>query len=131
MEFIVTAKGGAEAVYNYLTDLTITDTLSVVIKKYRRDRSKEQNKLLHVWFNYISRQYYLMHGKLYAPEVWKEYLKKLILGEESLEGPRGTTVVRTRRTRDLNVKEMAEFMERLVEYCVTEYDIQLTGLEER
>jgi hypothetical protein len=129
MEFIVTAKSGAEAVYNYLTDTPITGTLSVIIKKYHRDRSKEQNKLLHVWFNYISRQYYLTHGSLYTPEAWKEYLKKLILGQESLEGPRETTIVRTRRTRDLSVKEMAEFMEQLVALCATEFNIQLTGLE--
>jgi len=130
IEFIVTQKSGAEAVYNYLANIDIPKTLLVTVKEYRRSRSKEQNALIHVWFTYISKQYYLTHGELYSPNVWKEYLKKMILGEEVIDVPHGT-ITRTKRTRDLNVGQMTEFMEHMVIYCATEFEIILSGLEDR
>ncbi|MFV2057335.1 MAG: recombination protein NinB [Thiohalomonadales bacterium] len=129
IEFVVSQNSGAEAVYTYLTTTPITKPLQVVIKVFKRDRSKEQNALFHVWAAYISKQYYLTHGTHFAPKVWKEYFKKEFLGEETLEGPRGT-MVRTRRTRDLSVPEMSEFMLRLTVYCLEEYNITLKGLED-
>lgn len=127
MDFIVTKKSGANAVYNYLNDYDGGKTLLVTVKPYHRDRSKEQNALIHVWFNYISQQYSLTRGELYSPVAWKEYLKSTLLGIESFDVPRGT-MTRTKRTRDLSVKEMTEFMEQMVWYCATEYNIMLTGL---
>jgi hypothetical protein len=126
--FIVTAKSGADAVYQYL--MTATDTLQVDIKPYDTKRSNAQNALLHVWMGDVSEQYYLSHGSLYSPIAWKEYFKKMFLGEETLEVPRGT-IVRTRRSRDLKVKEMTKFMEQIQFYCATELEIILMGLEER
>jgi len=121
-EFIVTQKSGIDAVYRYLVESDVT--LQVIIKPYKPDRSKQQNALLHAWFTEISKQYHLTHGCLYSPKVWKEYFKQTLLGEESIQGPRGL-MVRTIRTRDLKVDEMSEFMERIMIHCADELGIVL------
>lgn len=127
--FIVTQDNGADEVYRYLCTTPIPKTLEVVIKVFCRDRSKEQNALFHVWLSYISKQYYLTHGTHYSPKVWKEYFKRELLGEETLLGPKGR-MVRTKRTRDLCVKDMSEFMERMTVMCAEEWDIILRGGDE-
>lgn len=129
VEFIVTQTSGAEAVYAHLTTVPIPETLVVIIKKHKPDRSKQQNALFHVWMVYVSKRYYLSHGLHYSPKVWKEYFKREMLGEETLDGPKGS-MMRTRRTRDLSVYDMADFMLRLTVFCLEEYEIELKGLEE-
>lgn len=128
IELIVCEQKDIDAVRDYLSNTCEGKTLSVKISEYCHNRSKAQNALSHVWYSQISKKYYETHGELYSPNVWKEYLKKMILGEEAIEGPRGT-VIRTIRTRDLKVKYMSEYMEQVVIYCATEFDIVLTGLE--
>jgi hypothetical protein len=129
IEFIVREQQGIDAVYAHLLDVDPKKTYSVMIKEYKPDRSKAQNALSHVWYSQISRQYYKTHGTLWSPNVWKEYLKKMILGEEVIDGP-GGPMIRTKRTRDLKVPEMTDYMEQVTIYCATEFEIILRGLKE-
>ncbi len=128
IEFLVTKDSGAQVVYNYLLNAPIVKMLKVTIVEFKRDRSKEQNALFHMWCAQVSKNYYLTHGEHFSPTVWKEYFKRELLGEETLNAPRGT-IIRIKRTRDLKVSEMSAFMERMVVMCAEEWNIILVGLE--
>lgn len=129
MDFIVTKKNGGDAVHAYIQDYPTDETLQVTVKPYKRNRSREQNALLHAWFNDISRQYHDTHGELFSSAVWKEYFKSILLGIESFDSPRGT-LTRTRRTRDLKVGEMTAFMEQIQNHCAEEFNIILKSPDE-
>ena len=97
----------------------------LVIKPYRRNRSLVQNNLLHMWMQHISTHYAETHGEWHAPEVWKEHLKALFLGQESHAMPDGKIVTITRHTSDLSVTEFTEFLEKVDMWCAEELQLML------
>jgi len=100
------------------------------IKEYKKNRSKSQNALMHMWFTVIAKEYFLTQGKAYSPEVWKEFFKEQYLGQEVIEMPNGKLKVRNKRTRDLKVSEMAAFLSDIDMHAGSEFEIQLPRPED-
>lgn len=97
----------------------------VVIKPFKRSRSLAQNSILHLWMQHISTHYAETHGEWHAPEVWKQYLKALFLGEQSSEMPGGRIVTITRHTSALSVGEFTELLEKIDMWCAEELSLML------
>lgn len=93
----------------------------VIIRKKENNRSAAQNRLFHMWMREVSQGYAETIGEWYAPEVWKEYFKKIHLGQETIRG-----VDVTRGTSKLKVAEMADFLTWVDHYCGSEFGIILT-----
>lgn len=96
----------------------------ITIKPFRRSRSLSQNNLLHLWLQTISTHYAETHGEWHSPEVWKQYVKSLFLGEESKE-INGKIITITRHTSELTVPEFTELLEKIDMWCATELQLVL------
>ena len=91
----------------------------VVVGPYKRRRTLAQNRTFHQWVTAIANAYEESHGERIAPEVWKEYLKSLFLGEASAE-VMGKVVTTTRHTADLSVSEFCDFLDAVDRWAVNE-----------
>jgi len=104
--------------------------MEVVIREHKSQRSIAQNSLLHAWMKEVSVQRAESHGEFHAPEMWKEYFKRLHLGEETIEvAGRSKTI--TKKSRNLKVKEMTELLEFIDHFCGSEMNIFLPHPEDR
>lgn len=93
----------------------------VIIQEAKNSRSLAQNRLFHMWMREISQGWAEATGEFYAPDVWKEYFKRLHLGQDTV---RGISV--TRQTSKLKVAEMADFLTWIDHYTGSELGITLT-----
>lgn len=100
-------------------------SMQVIIRPTKSKRSIAQNSLLHSWFREIADGYELSHGERHAPDIWKQYLKRLFLGQEAIT-VLGNKMVAMRQTSKLSVKEMTEFMEAVDRWAATELELQLS-----
>ena len=104
--------------------------MEVCIREHKSQRSVAQNALLHAWMKEVSVQRAESHGEFHAPAMWKEYFKRLHLGEETIEvAGRAKTI--TKKSRNLKVKEMTEFLEFIDHFCGSEMNIFLPHPEDR
>lgn len=101
--------------------------LEVVIREHKKKRSLAQNRCFHAWMRELSQLYAEHYGEERAPWVWKEFMKRQFLGEESVD-LRGEMISRTRRTRELGVKEFAEFLTRVDAWVTQELAITLARM---
>jgi hypothetical protein len=83
-----------------------------------------QNSLFHQWCGVVSQEWAERTGKFYTPEQWKIYFKKLFLGEEVTE-INGVIVSELRHTSKLDTAKMAEFMDKVDNFCGSELQIFL------
>jgi len=97
------------------------DGFEVIIQEAKNSRSLAQNRLFHMWMREISQGWAEATGEFHAPDVWKEYFKRLHLGQETI---RGVSV--TRQTSKLKVAEMADFLTWIDHYVGSELGITLT-----
>ena len=87
-----------------VNDLPTDESMVVTIQPYRKNRTLSQNRLMHRWFNEISASYHLTHGELYSPLAWKEQLKRLFLGFDTMKLPNKDSVFLTRHTADCSTR---------------------------
>ena len=104
--------------------LTFDPLHEVVVRVKRKDRSLAQNNTLHMWCGQISQAVYESHGKFYPPEHWKEWLKQLFLGQETIVMGK-KTLTRTCPTSKLNVKEFADFLDKIDHYSGSQLGVSL------
>lgn len=97
------------------------DNYEVLIRPKRTSRSNSQNRLFHMWMREVSQGYAESTGEWYAPEVWKEYFKKLHLGQETIRG-----IDITRATSKMTVSEMQDFLTWIDHYSGSELGIVLS-----
>ena len=91
------------------------EVLEVVLRPYKSSRNLEQNKRLHAMLQDIADQ--VWHDeRQYPMEVWKEFFKQKFLG--CVELPNGKLMANP--THKLNIKECAEFMQKIEAYAVSE-----------
>lgn len=109
-----------------VNDLPTDESMVVTIQPYRKNRTLAQNRLMHQWFNEISSSYHLTHGELYTAIAWKEQLKRLFLGFDTMKLPNKDSVFLTRHTADCSTKELTEFMEKIEAYAADDLGLQLT-----
>ena len=102
--------------------LTFDPLHEVIIRPLKDNRSLRQNRTFHGWMNFVSQQIAETSGKFYPAKAWKEYFKDMFLGMEVIE-VHGKQISRARKTSELDVKDMAEFMTLVDRYCVTEFHI--------
>jgi hypothetical protein len=89
-------------------------------------RNTDQNALFHALMRELSRRYSEHYDTFVSPQVWKEYLKQMFLGQESVTMKNGKIFTYTRHTSDLTKKEMAEFIDQCIMWSAKELEIQLT-----
>ena len=95
----------------------------VIIQPYVEKRNTDQNAFFHALMRDLSKQYAETYGEVVAPDVWKEYLKRKFLGQESIPMRNGETFAYTRHTSKLNKAEMAEFIDKCIMWCADELKI--------
>lgn len=91
------------------------EVLEVVLRPYKSSRNLEQNKRLHAMLQDIADQVW-HDASQYSMEVWKEFFKQKFLG--CVELPNGKLMANP--THKLNIKECAEFMQKIEAYAVSE-----------
>jgi len=91
------------------------EVLEVVLRPYKSSRNLEQNKRLHAMLQDIADTVW-HDARQYSMEVWKEFFKQKFLG--CVELPNGKLMANP--THKLNIKECAEFMQKIEAYAVSE-----------
>ena len=91
------------------------EVLEVVLRPYKSSRNLEQNKRLHAMLQDIADQVW-HDARQYSMEGWKEFFKQKFLG--CVELPNGKLMANP--THKLNIKECAEFMQKIEAYAVSE-----------
>jgi hypothetical protein len=94
------------------------EVLEVVLRPYKSSRNLEQNKRLHAMLQEIANQAWV-NGRQYPMEVWKESFKRDYLSVVEL--PNG--MLTANPTHKLNIKECAEFMQKIEAYAVSELGV--------
>ena len=106
-----------------VSQITQDPLTEVIIQPYVEKRNTDQNALFHALMRDLSKQYAETYGEVVAPDVWKEYLKRKFLGQESIAMRNGETFAYTRHTSKLNKAEMAEFIDKCIMWCADELKI--------
>jgi len=90
------------------------EVLEVVLRPYKSSRNLEQNKRLHAMLQDIADTVW-HDARQYPMEAWKEFFKQKFLG--CVELPNGKLMANP--THKLNIKECAEFMQKIEAYAVS------------
>ncbi|MDD5084188.1 MAG: recombination protein NinB [Candidatus Moranbacteria bacterium] len=114
----------------WLESLPLEPAQMLSIKRYVKNRSLSQNRLLHLWINCIKDFWYESTGQSFTAEAWKEQVKQQFLGIDCFSLPDGSIANRTRRTRDLSTAEFAEFLNQIEMYSATELGLILPNPED-
>ena len=125
MKFICHKQEDIEEVQSALSTVSLEKPIEVTIKEYNLTRSDAQNKLMHLWFNEISKHVHLTQDIIFSAEVWKDELKEKFLGFDFVERPSGKVVAQVKKTSKCSVKELSEFLEKVDHYCVTRFELML------
>ena len=91
------------------------EVLEVILQPYKSSRNNEQNKRLHAMLQDIVDTVW-HDARQYSMEVWKEFFKQKFLG--CVELPNGKLMANP--THKLNIKECAEFMQKIEAYAVSD-----------
>lgn len=100
--------------------------LVFTVQPYRKQRDAQKNAMLHGVFRQISDKMFesgWTEDKV-EPEWWKERVKAMFLGQETVE-IMGEPVTRTRRTRDLTNGEVVRLVEDVAHYFGAQYGIEI------
>ena len=87
------------------------------VRPHKKSRTLAQNSTFHLWVGVIADAYEESHGKRFAPDVWKEYLKRLFLGQQSAE-IMGEIVTTTRPTAGLKIDEFCVLLDAVDRWAV-------------
>lgn len=91
--------------------------LQVTVGEYKRNRSVEQNKMLHRLLTHIVENAWVA-GRQYDLETWKEHFRRTFIGCEEYTLPSGEIQQRGISTTTLDVKEFTEFLDRIQDYMI-------------
>ena len=114
---IIRDQRQVDGMHKFLTEHFLVNCFAVeiVIQRFRKPRSLNQNATMHMWFTEFAE----FTGN--DAKSVKSDLKAMFLPE--IEGMRG--IVRTKDTHELNVKEMEDFMNQ-IQVEAADMGIQLT-----
>lgn len=98
----------------------------VTIDEHKETRSGAQRRLQWRWYTEMSKFLEGCKGKTFSPKAIHAFLAELYQPQESLEGPDGKWITRTKSTVDNNVKEMHQYLEKIEMYCANEWGCILT-----
>lgn len=93
--------------------------LTVTIQGKKEKRSLEQNSLLWMWYQIIADETGNDKDDIH------EYLKLKFLGTVGIEPTNGQVQYIPRSSRNQSVKEMAEYMEKIQAWALTDLNIKL------
>ena len=127
--FTIVHEGARDRACEVINSLSFSEPHEVIIRPYKSSRSLAQNNLLHKWCAHISQAVAESHGKFYPAEHWKEYLKAMFLGEETITMGK-KTLTRTRKTSELKVGEFAQFLTDIDHYSGAQLKIWLPHPDE-
>ena len=127
---MIVPKGASEIDLDQITDMVLNQDrdMLIEIKTYQKNRSLEQNRLIHALFREMARAWDETRGEYYSPDAWKLLLKDKFIGSEPFALPDKSVRWELKSTADLNSKELSEFVEHIYRFAV-EHDIQLPATE--
>jgi hypothetical protein len=127
--FTIIDKEVAHRAGETVKHLPLSPAHEVIIREHKSSRSLAQNNTLHMWCAQISQEVAESRGKFIPADHWKEWLKSLFLGEETLQIGK-KTITRIRPTSSLNVGEFAEFLTKIDHYSGSQLGICLNHPDE-
>ena len=120
--YILRTQAELEGMADRLRQMRLTQPIYVEVGAHKSKRSAAQNACLHGWCRHISRTWAERTGDQFSPAAWKEWFKRQYLGEESMTvGSR--TVDVTKKSSDLTVPEMRDFLEWIDHFAGAELEI--------
>lgn len=134
--FILREDQNAQALWSFLRNnwRPMADAgkpLAIRISEHKASRSDEQNSLMWVWLGQIEERAYV-GGRRFDAAIWNEHCKERLLPEETAAGKRKWMHLPNgeRRlilsTRDLNIAEMTEYLDKLAAYAATDLGVALS-----
>jgi hypothetical protein len=93
--------------------------MQVVVTEWRAKRSSDQNRRYWAILNEIAQAAWL-DGRQYAADVWAEFFKRRLIGEEELPGGGSVGI----STTTLDVAEFTSYMDKIEAYAVSELGVQ-------
>ena len=96
------------------------------LEKKQVQRSLNQNALLWIWMQVLSKEWAEATGQHYTKEQWKEYFMRTLRPVTMLDG---TTVGAS--TSAMTQDEMTELLTEIQAYAATELGIRLRGAEDK
>lgn len=114
-----------ESVRLHMLSLSLDKPVIITIEEYVKNRSNDQNRLMHHWLNKIAEHYSLSTGESYSPKAWKELLKEKFLGFDMIDLPDGSVKAITKHTADCSTSELNDFLEKIDHYAVDELGLML------
>ena len=125
-----TAKIDAEMILDQVIDDVANQPVDLVIeiKTYQKNRTIEQNRLIHALFREMAKVWDETRGEWFSPDSWKLHLKQKFIGSTPYAMPDGSVRWELRSTADLNSKELSEFVEHIYRFAA-ESEIPLPAVE--
>jgi hypothetical protein len=102
----------------------------VTVKEGYEDRSEAQNNLYHLWVGVLSEAIFEATGVRKTKEEIKAWLQLMFLGETEVDMP-GRTFHVIRSTRELNVAQMAEYLNHVDAFAAQDLDTPLPRPEDQ
>lgn len=121
---IVRHESDIPRIVDYLRVVINNGAHLVSIKQHRKKRSLAQNSLMWLWYDEISKNIFESQGDLYSSEDIHEFFKELFLPKRMIEFKNKALEIQT-GTKDLNVMEMMDYLDRLDFYCAEKLDLIL------
>ena len=109
-------------VINYLIQQG-KDNIKYKLVEYREKRSLSQNSYLHCIFSFVAEYWWTW----YTAEQIKDVFKQKFLSEYDAK----FDCYVTKRTRDLNTKEMTDFIENIRVFCSEFLQLEIPNADEK
>ena len=123
--FILRSRQIRDNCLGFIRDLSLDTAMQVEIKPYKKNRTLAQNRLLWLWNTEIADHIYESTGERYSPEEVHEWMKAHFLPVRTISIDNEAVLIR-RSTRDMNTKELTEYLEQIDFYAGANLGLQLT-----
>jgi len=102
----------------------------LTIKKKKKTRTLPQNKMFHVLFSLISKEEIKLWNEENDEEKIKHIMKCALIWVKEVWVWKFKTVYPKKWTSDLTDQEWIKFIEKMIEWCNTRYDLKITWADD-
>ena len=131
MRKVWTIKDILAFILQYLRD-RIDDNSEYIltIKKKKKTRTLPQNKMFHVLFSLISAEEIKLWNEENDEEQIKHIMKCALIWVKEVWVWKFKVVYPKKWTKDLTDQEWIKFIEKMIEWCNTKYDLKITWADD-
>lgn len=99
--------------------------LKVTFEENKETRRLKQNRLLFLWHNHLAKHIDSVGGGTHSSEDIHEYIVSKLLGSRVISIDNNQPIVARNQTKNLKVKEFAEFLTRYEIFALETWNCQL------